>query len=75
MYCGCAVVEKALSVIRSSGLSAIQGFLMYKRLWRNDQDVKTWVSIVEGCPLSEVPLYFDIHRSKTMMVYRLHSFK
>ena len=38
-------------------MSATQGFLMYYSLWRNDQDLISWVSAVEGCPLSRVSLY------------------
>ena len=40
-------------------MSAIQGFLksMEKRSGLSELPVISWVSVVEGCPLSGVPLY------------------
>jgi len=41
-------------------VSAIQGFLMSmeKRSGLSELSVISWVSAVEGCPLSGVPLYY-----------------
>ena len=48
-----------MSVIQSSRVSAIQGFLksMEKRSGHSELFVISWVSTVEGCPLSGVPLH------------------
>ena len=48
-----------MSIIRSSRVSAIQGFLnsMEKRSGRSELFVISWVSAVEGCPLGGAPLY------------------
>ena len=45
-------------VIWSSGVSAIQGFLMSMEKWLelSELSVISWVSTVERCPLSRVPL-------------------
>ena len=53
-------VRKSLvSVIWNSGVSAVEGFLMYWSLWRYGPDIQ--VSAIEGCLLSGVPLYMYIY--------------
>ena len=53
-------LKKKLSVIQSSRMSAVQGLLSIElkggqsRL--SELSVISWVSAVEGCPLSSVPL-------------------
>ena len=46
-----------MSIIQSSGVSAIQGVLMYGSLWRNSWDFQK-CSLYHGCPVSvrQVPL-------------------
>ena len=48
-----------MTVIRSSRVSAIQGFLKSMEKWsaHSELSVISWVSAVEGCPLSGAPLY------------------
>ena len=46
----CTIWDGLLSVIRSSGVSAIQGVLMYSSLWRNDRDFQN-CPLYRGCPL------------------------
>ena len=52
-----------LSVIRSSEVSAIEGLLKVLKLIERQSgllelSVISWVPAVEGCQLSEVPLYY-----------------
>ena len=51
-----AVGIDLLSVIRSSGVSVVEGFRTYGSLWET-LSVISQVSAVEGCPLGGVPLY------------------
>ena len=51
--CGLLLGPRKLSVIRSSRVSERQSGVL----------VISWVSAVEGCPLSRVPLYSDMRKS------------
>ena len=48
--------NRSVSVLRTSRVPAIQGFLMSEKLSGHSSARYTAVSAVEGCPLSGVPL-------------------
>ena len=49
-----------LSVIRSSGVSTIQGLLKYRSEWRDFRDFQN-CSLYRGCPLLKGVHYAEFH--------------
>ena len=50
---------KLVSIVRNSGVSAVEGFFKSMEIWsrHSEMSVISQVSTFEGCSLSGVPLY------------------
>ena len=74
---GCYVlfgtIGSEVSIIRSSRVSAIQGFLksMEKRLGLSELSIMSWMSAVEGCPLSAHAEITSLYKDATTLSTRL----